>query len=243
MKTIIIAAAIKTELNGVLRLARFAASGPGGANYRRAELGGADVVLVVSGIGGERAYETAARACRELSPAAYVSVGMSAGLVDNLMPGDVVIASGTRTLGGGEVYNSDEALLASISNKPLVVRVGEIAAADRVAATAAEKRAIAAMGNYIALDMESAGAARACYEEGVPFIAVRGISDALGDDLPVDFNRFIKDGALDWPRFGLHVITHPACIPGLVRLGRGSSLAAKNIGITVGGLLISWAAD
>jgi adenosylhomocysteine nucleosidase len=47
----------------------------------------------------------------------------------------------------------------------------------------------------LAVEMESAAFAQVCHDYGVPFAAVRTISDRADDDATVDFNRFLSEVA------------------------------------------------
>jgi len=241
---IAIACAIPMEAAGLVRAGGFGkiaggcdigAAGSGeitgcGVGYYRGVVHGMDVALFISGIGEQRAYETARTACGFLPLRAYISAGLSGALTEGLKPGDVV--AGTKTASGGREYHSErglaDAALEAFGGDGHV-RFGNLYAASRVLARADEKKALSLACGCAAVDMESAGAARAAQEAGVPFIAIRAISDSLDEDLPVDFNRFTKDGRLDYPRLIMHIITHPGTIGPLVRLGRNSQLAADNL--------------
>ena len=233
---IVLAGALYAEMAGVRRLGRFRKAGAlkFGADhisYYTGGIHGKDVALFVSGVGGAKAYGTAKAACAALPVRAYVSVGFSAALKPELRPGDVVVGVRAAHVDDQDAcFESDRALLQTAMGALLgygTCLFGPLLAADRVLTTSMEKRAVA--GSALALDMESLGAAKAASEAGVPFLAIRVISDTLDEDLPVDFNRFMKGGGMDWPRFFLHVVTHPGVIPGLMRLGRNSRLAAHNL--------------
>lgn len=191
---------------------------------------GMDAALFVSGMGERRAYETAKAACGFLPVRAYISAGLSGALTEGLKPGDVV--AGIKTASGGREFHSGRGLADAAMEAfrgDGHVRFGNLYAASRVLVRADEKKALSLTCNCAAVDMESAGAARAAQEACVPFIAIRAISDTLHEDLPVDFNRFTRGGSLDYPRLVLHIMTHPGTIGPLVRLGRNSRLAADNL--------------
>jgi adenosylhomocysteine nucleosidase len=76
------------------------------------------------------------------------------------------------------------------------VHRGEIVTGDRFVATAAESDALrAALPEAMAVDMESAAVAQVCQDYGVPFAAVRTVSDRADDDAHVDFQHFLQQVA------------------------------------------------
>ena len=232
---------------GILKLGAFksgwhkSGTGPHAAIFRTGGIHGLDVALVVSGIGEDRAYAAAKRASAAFRPSAIISAGFSGALEESLKAGDVVVGQSTASpvRGRAAVYRSDPALLdAALGGmRGAESTPGELVTVPVTLVTKEDKLDVAAEGGWIAADMESAGSARAAYEDGVPFIAIRAITDPLRMDLPVDFNRFIVDGRIQYPRFILHVVTHPLAIPRLMLLGRNSTLAARNLAEAVGKLL------
>jgi adenosylhomocysteine nucleosidase len=85
--------------------------------------------------------------------------------------------------------------------------------------------------------MESCGAARAASEAGVPFLAVRAVSDTVEEDLPLDFNLFMKEGGMDWARFIPFMVTHLGILPKLLNLGRNTGVASRNLAGAFSGIL------
>lgn len=233
-----VAGALPMEIDGLRRLGGLRRTPARGFGYYAGDIRGRDVAFFVSGVGEERAYQTARAACRALPIRAYLSVGLSASLSEDLEPGGLVVAESIASLANGMVYQSDERLL-GLARESLEGRAsfGLVAASREVLTTSEGKKKAAASCKALALDMETYGAARAVEEQGVPFMAIRAISDTLGEDLPVDFNRFLRGGTLDWPRFMAHVITHPVAIPGLIRLGRNSRMAVRNLTEAVAGVI------
>jgi len=69
---------------------------------------------------------------------------------------------------------------------------GLIASGDRFVATTAESAALRrALPDALAVEMEGAAVAQVCHDYGVPFAALRTISDRADDAAHVDFVRFI----------------------------------------------------
>jgi len=87
------------------------------------------------------------------------------------------------------------------------VHRGLLASGDRFVSGAQESgalRAALAGAGYevLAVEMEGAAVAQVCHDYGVPFAAVRTISDRADDSAHVDFPRFVKEVA----RHYAHVI-------------------------------------
>jgi nucleoside phosphorylase len=80
----------------------------------------------------------------------------------------------------------------------------------------------------VALEMESTGVGSVCEDRGVPWSVVRVISDRPDDGYtdPSVLGTLRPDGSADvWAALRL-MASKPSRIPGLVRLGRDSSMAA-----------------
>ena len=79
---------------------------------------------------------------------------------------------------------------------------GLVISGDRFVATSAESRALqCAHAGAQAVEMEGAAVAQACFDYGVPFAAVRTISDRADDSAHVDFERFISGVASRHARY------------------------------------------
>jgi adenosylhomocysteine nucleosidase len=95
-----------------------------------------------------------------------------------------VLAQPAQTLG-------TDALAAFNLHAPQV-HTGLIASGDRFIATAAESAALRhALPDALAVEMEGAAVAQVCHDYGVPFAALRTLSDRADDAAHVDFTRFI----------------------------------------------------
>lgn len=76
------------------------------------------------------------------------------------------------------------------------VHEGLIVSGDRFVATSAESDALRReLPDALAVEMEGAAVAQVCHDFGVPFAAVRTISDRADDSAHVDFNRFVSEVA------------------------------------------------
>jgi adenosylhomocysteine nucleosidase len=80
----------------------------------------------------------------------------------------------------------------------------------------------------VAVDMETVAVAKVCVERGVPWSAVRAISDPADDDtVAPDVIGLVKpDGSPDVGRAIRYVLRHPGRIPHLAAMGRDATAAA-----------------
>ena len=112
------------------------------------------------------------------------------------------------------------------------LHTGTLVTADKVLVTSAEKRRLKEETGAVAVDMETAGAALAAAERGIPWMAIRAVTDGPNDTLPLDFNALADaEGDVDRKRILRATLTHPWKIPALIRLGQRSTLAARNLAI------------
>ena len=81
----------------------------------------------------------------------------------------------------------------------------------------------------VAMEMESSGVAAACQDAGVPWTTFRVISDRPDDGLTDDaiMSLLRPDGSSDVGAALRLMVRHPGRVPGMVRLGRDSSMAAS----------------
>jgi adenosylhomocysteine nucleosidase len=106
---------------------------------------------------------------------------------------------------------------------------GALVCQDRVAVTAAEKHALAARG--IAVEMESDGVRQTAREHGVPFFAVKVVSDTADETLPLDFNRYRGPGGeFQRGRIAMAAAARPWTWPGLIRMGHHARDCAEKLG-------------
>lgn len=181
-----------------------------------------------------KASEAADKALHEHKPCFLIICGFAGALTASAAPGALVIARTVIDVASPNIeYRPDSALLAaaeSLRLNSIPIFTGGQATGNRVLIHASEKHALAARTGATAVDMETAGAVRAAEAVGIPWLAVRAITDSAQEDMPLDFNTLVDtDGSMDITRIMLAAITHPWKLPGLIQLGKNSSLAASNL--------------
>lgn len=157
-----------------------------------------------------------------------VICGYAGGLTDSLASGDLFVADRVLDASGSCCRPHPDLVAAAMSVPHRDVCRGALFTECRVVEGPGEKRSLAARTGACAVDMETAGAADAANAHGIPWLAVRAISDGVNDWLPFDFNTLVgTDGEVDRGRVVRATLAHPWKIPAVVRLGVRSSRAAR----------------
>ena len=108
---------------------------------------------------------------------------------------------------------------------------GLIIGQDHIAASVAEKAALHAQTGALAVDMETHIAARVAARHGLPFAAIRVISDTAHEALPpaalVGMN---PDGSMALGKVLASLARTPAQLPALIRTGRNAEIAFGVLG-------------
>lgn len=194
-------------------------------------------------MGGRRAASAAESILDAHRPDVLIMAGVAGALDPDLAVGEVLVADwvAVEALGVAPLVSTLGATVAFAT-----VRRRMILSLDRVVVSARDKRALRALRFPVdesgqtatprtdegfcspaAVDMETAAVARLCNSRGVDWGAVRAISDTASESLPLDFNALrMADGDLPLARVAAAALRRPSSIPGLLRLGRNTSVAA-----------------
>ena len=118
-------------------------------------------------------------------------------------------------------------LLIVAQDAGLVARVGTVVSSETVVWQAEEKRRLRRLTDATGLDMESAAVAAEPGERGFPMAIVRTVSDLVDEDLPLDFNLFLRPTG--WIKGMQAFIRRPSSLEGLNRLRKQSRVAAGRL--------------
>jgi adenosylhomocysteine nucleosidase len=189
----------------------------GGREYWVGHLHGHEVVAVLSRIGKVAAATTATALIERFRVRGIVFTGVAGGLAPGVNVGDIVVASEflQHDLDASPLFPKYEVPLYGLcrftTDPTLTKRLeaavrralpgvplhrGLVVSGDRFVATTPESRALqSALPDALAVEMEGAAVAQVCRDYGIPFAAVRTISDRADDAAHVDFMRFIAEVA------------------------------------------------
>ena len=171
--------------------------------------------IIVAGGGDEARLARQLHDAARSLPAIILSSGLAGALDPLLRPGEIVL-------------DGDARLVAWLHAVLPAARVGRIAGGDTIVATGIAKRALAAAAGAIAVDMESHVAAGFARGGGLPFAALRTISDLAGDDLPpAALVGMRPDGAIALGPVLRSLLARPTQLPALIRTASHAAAAFR----------------
>jgi len=183
--------------------------------FQRILSAGANVRVLITGVGATRAVAALDAALRDWVPGNVVSSGFAGGLDPTLACGDVLFDA-------SDVPRWEVTLLEARA------RPARFHTVSRILTTAGEKAAALRATGADAVEMESEAIRGFCRERNLPCGIVRVISDTAREDLPLDFNRFLDDqGTVFHTRLLAEVVRKPRRIAPLLRLRRSTRFAAQ----------------
>ena len=175
----------------------------------------ADVSVVCGGIGSKSAAAATRWSVAALKPEVVMSVGFAGALLPNCSVGDVVTPATVIDSSTGESFTT-------LSRSGVLVTAPAVLPED-------EKRALATRFHADAVDMEAASVARVAQQNGIPFVAVKVISDELGFPMPV-LDRFVDEvGTFSNSKLLAYAAFRPQLWPVLARLGKNAKFASSQL--------------
>ena len=192
----------------------------------KANFGSNEVTVLLTGIGGENADKAMQTLPIEMHDVC-ISTGLAAALDASLKPGDVVVARTAETLDQKLRIESDSALVDfAVSCGARAVNIS--LTSEKIVATADEKQELSRSGSIV--EMESSHVLTAAEKHHLPAVAVRAISDAADEDLPVDFGRIMDSrGHLKYDGLLKEVGLHPYRLAPLMKFAGQSRAAAGSL--------------
>lgn len=234
MKPIGIFAATRWELNAIRRAGpSFTARSVNGIRCWVGAVGDRSCWLIRTGIGPEKAADISRNILKVGSLSCMISSGFACAL-NAATVGDVLV--GTEVIEHPEGKHTrplpcSSSLATHAMNTADAVKLaaaaGRFVSTARVMCRGEEKRGIARVTQGLGLDMESAALAAAAQEAGISFAIIRTVSDVRDEDLPLDFNLFLRPTG--WISGVASCLRDPSTVIGLSRLRRQSHLAGMHL--------------
>jgi adenosylhomocysteine nucleosidase len=189
------------------------------------------VMLAVSGMGPRRAG-VASRTLLEKGATALLSWGNAGALTSKLSPGSLILPN-TVIASDQALYHVDAAWhnrLCSRLEGHVDFHTEPMVESTMVVCTPAEKAILFRETGAIGVDMESAAVATVAQEEGIPFMVVRAVADAMDITIPKStLNAFDEFGQLNLLKLIQGFVQHPTELFALVRIARNHRAAQRTL--------------
>jgi adenosylhomocysteine nucleosidase len=179
----------------------------GNFTFRGGRFGEIRIATVEAGMGANKAKRATQALIDAHTPTWVLSCGYSGALRDGMKVGDIVMADSIVDTHGDRL--DVDMKMSSEGSKRL--HVGRFVNADEIIRHVAVKKQLAEQYDAIAVDLESLAVGKICQAAGIPFMAVRVISDDTSADLPAEIVSILNEsgsfrvgatmGAI-WKRFG-----------------------------------------
>ena len=215
-----------------------------GCIIAQGSVGGLSVALVQSGVGKQRAQEGVRAVMESCRPEAVINIGFAGGVSPDVKGGDLVLAERVYPWDpqangeNGDSASKDslsadsallEAAMLTLQEEQIPSHKGDLLTVPNVVGPELKKW-VGARLPVKAVDMESYWIGETLMEHSVPFLAVRAVSDEMGDVLP-DFQRFEDQmGQVQPLNAALYFLTHPRHLISAPRLAGTSRRATANLG-------------
>jgi adenosylhomocysteine nucleosidase len=242
-----IVAALEAEL-APLRKGLGAQVSGSGTKFRshQAELCGGALLLAQTGIGAALTRAAVDSLLEHDELGAVLSIGFAGALRRDLRAGDLLIASQVHSVREGTegepLVMSDslscdgrlvDMAVAATQKEGLTFQVGASLTVPHIVSEPRMKSQIARRWPAAVVEMESYWVGRAAAQRGIPFLAVRAVSDALDDSLP-DLRGMVDDeGVAHILRALPRLLRQPLTAPKLLRLAYNGHRAAQNLASSV----------
>jgi adenosylhomocysteine nucleosidase len=231
---VLVTFALETEFAPWRASREFRAAKWGSADVSVAKIGHAEVGVLMTALGPSRArLESAKVAWGDFDPLNFcVSAGLAGALrpdyhLAQVLAARSVFAKMPPADASAQFLDSSEPLVSFASECGATV-VNRFYCTPRVVGRAEEKKYLGAQAD--AVEMESFGVLQQASDFGIPAVAIRAISDAADENLPLDFNAALTpDGRLSIARVVGQLALRPRALSGVIRLGRQSKQAARSL--------------
>jgi adenosylhomocysteine nucleosidase len=196
------------------------------------------ILLIQTGVGPDKARSVTKQILQNESWDVVISTGfagaLNAGPIGSLIVGSEVLFGQSAGLESDydlqRIVCHPDWVNTSLSIQlmgPHPLQCGKFVTMDRVLTHASQKQILGKRTGAVAVDMESGAIGQVAQQHGLPFLIVRAISDGVNEDLPVDFNLFLKPSG--WVGGARQVVSTPRCWKGFWRLYRNSKQAGLQL--------------
>lgn len=224
-----IVAAYRAEVAALLHLVRSVRRAAQGDF--RISLPQGEAVLAISGAGRANARRAAQQLARQHQLGSLISIGFAGGLDEGLTAGRVLVAASVKDSVSGREYGCAHGFFPCATEL-----TGSLVTVATVAATRDAKAALRTRWQAAAADMEASAVADVAANCGLPYAALKAITDGPADELAIDFQQCLTaNGGLSSVKIVIQGLRGLTQFRSLLLLARNSRTAARNLAVALAG--------
>lgn len=198
-----------------------------------APLDSGEVFLVQTGMGIRNAEASLNYVITQHSPTIILSTGFGGALYDGATIGELIWASRVLLVNEGVRETLDlpdrDQLFGRLSRK-LTIREGSIVTLERWMKKPEIKHALSRPLPFPVCDMETFPLAKASLTRGLPFVAIRSITDRSHEEIPPEMLCVSDESGNYRLSRALNVLLRkPSLIARAIDLGKNSAIASRNL--------------
>jgi len=192
-----------------------------------------EVIVVLTGMGTHNAEASLNYVVREHSPSIILSSGFGGALYDDAAIGELIWASKVLLVNDGirETLDlPDRNQLFSRLSRKLTIQEGSFVTLERWMKKPEIKHALSRPPPFPVCDMETFPLAKVSLARGLPFVAIRSITDRSHEEIPPELLCVSDESGNYRLSRALNVLLgKPSLIPRAIALGRNSAIASRNL--------------
>lgn len=187
----------------------------------------AQMRVALTGVGDVRATNVTRAALEQWRPDVCIAAGLAGSLRRKHGIGQVCVPRDIMELESGRTVMGDAGLMRQAAKCGAVV-IERLLTSSTMVLTAEGKSRLGKMAE--AVEMESFAVASEAAAKGIPAIAIRAISDAADEDLPMNFAELLDEsGNVSRAKAARALARAPQKLAAVMRLARQSRAAATNL--------------
>ncbi len=191
-------------------------------NFREAQ-----VRVALTGVGGIRGAVVTRAALEQWQPDICIAAGLAGSLRREHGIGQVCVSRDIMDLETGRTVAGDAGLMRQAEKCGAVV-IERLLTSSTMVLSAEGKSRLGKMAE--AVEMESFAVTLEAGAKGIPAIAIRAISDAADEDLPMNFAELLDEtGNVSKGKAARALARSPQRLAAVMRLARQSKVAATNL--------------
>jgi len=204
-----------------------------------ASIASGEMIIIQSGMGQHKSEAAWNYTVGEFRPEYIISAGFCGALYDGAGIGDLIAASNVRPYPDSSIeIPGVKETIKKISGHIGLHEGSFITLGQRLDKSEIQKEFLQGV-SFPVCDMETLPLAKLSIQAGLPFFAIRAVTDRIHEEIPRElFGVTDADGNFSLSRALGIILAHPSLIPSCIKLEKNARLASQNLSLAIEALVI-----